>query len=131
MHHGSSFGDGEHPYTLNTEGTGRLREDPGKLDYGHRTSGRVAIRRFMPGTGGPMMTDIWAARSDDSSSRTWRCSCVRADGCRWRCQHNVTHCGRTDCGRVGLQGFEALSWMGISAPKGTPQPMSRDSMRMF
>ena len=128
------------------------KANPGKLDYGytHAASGHMAMELFKqtvsdckPGQkdckplfmvgipyrgGGPMMTDLLGGTiklmfiNQDTALQHVRAGKLRALAVT-SAQRNPLYPDVPTIAESGYQGFEALSWSGMSVPKGTPQPI--------
>jgi tripartite-type tricarboxylate transporter receptor subunit TctC len=115
--------------------------NPGKLDYGFTpaASGHMAMELFkqtagifMTGIpyrgGGPMMTDALGGSikvmfiNQDVALQHVRAGKLRALAVS-SAQRNPLYPDVPTVAESGYKNFEALSWSGISAPKGTPQPI--------
>ena len=115
--------------------------NPGKLDYGytHAASGHMAMELFKQTTGvfmtgipyrggGPMMTDILGGTvklmfiNQDAALQHVKAGKLRALAVT-SAQRNLLYPDVPTIAESGYKGFEALSWSGLSAPKGTPQPI--------
>jgi tripartite-type tricarboxylate transporter receptor subunit TctC len=129
------------PYKSVKEVVDYARANPGKLDYGftHAASGHMAMELFkqtagiyMTGIpyrgGGPMMTDILGGTipmmfiNQDSALPHVKAGKLRALAVT-SAQRNPLYPDVPTIAESGYKGFEALSWSGISAIKGTPQPI--------
>ena len=117
------------------------KANPGKLDYGftHAASGHMAMELFKQTTGifmtgipyrggGPMMTDILGGTiplmfiNQDVALPHVKAGKLRALAVS-STQRNALYPDVPTIAESGYKGFEALSWSGISALKGTPQPI--------
>lgn len=117
------------------------KANPGKLDYGytHAASGHMAMELFKQTTGvfmtgipyrggGPMLTDILGGTipmmfiNQDAALPHVRAGKLRALAVT-SMQRNPLYPDVPTIAESGYRGFEALSWSGISALKGTPQPI--------
>jgi tripartite-type tricarboxylate transporter receptor subunit TctC len=117
------------------------KANPGKLDYGytHAASGHMAMELFkqtagifMTGIpyrgGGPMMTDVLGGTiklmfiNQDVALQHVKAGKLRALAVS-SAQRNPLYPDVPTVAESGYKGFEALSWSGMSAPKGTPQPI--------
>ncbi|MBX9611944.1 MAG: tripartite tricarboxylate transporter substrate binding protein [Burkholderiales bacterium] len=117
------------------------KANPGKLDYGytHAASGHMAMELFKQTTGvfmtgipyrggGPMLTDILGGTipmmfiNQDAALPHVRAGKLRALAVT-SVQRNPLYPDVPTIAESGYRGFEALSWSGISALKGTPQPI--------
>ncbi len=118
------------------------RANPGKIDYGftHASSGHMAMElfkqtsgTFMTGIpyrgGGPMMTDMLGGTiklmfiNQDAALPYIKSGKLRALAVS-SAQRNSLYPDVPTILESGYKGFEALSWSGISAPKGLPQPIA-------
>ncbi len=117
------------------------KANPGKLDYGytHAASGHMAMELFKQTTGvfmtgipyrggGPMLTDILGGTipmmfiNQDAALPHVRAGKLRALAVT-SVQRNPLYPDVPTIAESGYRGFEALSWSGISALRGTPQPI--------
>lgn len=117
------------------------KANPGKLDYGytHAASGHMAMELFKQTTGifmtgipyrggGPMMTDVLGGTikimfiNQDSALPYVKAGKLRPLAVT-SAQRNSLYPDVPTIAESGYKGFEALSWSGISVPKGTPQPI--------
>ena len=117
------------------------KANPGKLDYGYTpaASGHMAMEQFkqtasiyMLGIpyrgGGPMMTDILGGTikmmfiNQDVALQHVKAGKLRPLAVS-SAQRNPLYPDVPTVAESGYKGFEALSWSGISAPKGVPQPI--------
>ncbi len=117
------------------------KANPGKLDYGYTpaASGHMAMELFkqtagifMLGVpyrgGGPMMTDILGGTiklmfiNQDVALQHVKAGKLRPLAVT-SAQRNPLYPDVPTVAESGYKGFEALSWSGLSAPKGTPQPI--------
>lgn len=117
------------------------KANPGKLDYGftHAASGHMAMELFKQTTGifmtgipyrggGPMMTDILGGTikimfiNQDTALPYVKAGKLRPLAVT-SSQRNSLYPDVPTIAESGYKGFEALSWSGISVPKGTPQPI--------
>ncbi len=115
--------------------------NPGKLDYGytHAASGHMAMELFkqtagifMTGIpyrgGGPMMTDMLGGTiklmfiNQDVALQHIKAGKLRPLAVS-SVQRNPLYPDVPTVAESGYKGFEALSWSGMSVPKGTPQPI--------
>ncbi len=129
-----------------------VRKNPGKLNYGftHAASGHMAMELlkleaskcpagtkecngfFMVGIpyrgGGPMMQDLLGGQiplmfiNQDVALQHVKAGKLRALAVTSR-QRNPLYPDLPTIAESGFPGFQALSWSGISAIKGTPQPV--------
>ena len=128
------------------------KANPGKLNYGytHAASGHMAMELlkqtvsacpkgakdckglFMVGIpyrgGGPMMTDMLGGQiqmmfiNQDVALGHIRAGKLRPLAVSSK-QRNPLYPDVPTVSELGYPGFEALSWSGVSVPKGTPQPI--------
>ncbi|NDP63716.1 tripartite tricarboxylate transporter substrate binding protein [Polaromonas sp.] len=117
------------------------KANPGKLDYGYTpaASGHMAMEQFKQTAGifmlgipyrggGPMMTDILGGTikmmfiNQDVALQHVKAGKLRPLAVS-SAQRNALYPDVPTVAESGYKGFEALSWSGISAPKGTPQPV--------
>ena len=117
------------------------KANPGKLDYGYTpaASGHMAMELFkqtagifMLGVpyrgGGPMMTDMLGGTiklmfiNQDVALQHIKAGKLRPLAVT-SAQRNALYPDVPTIAESGYKGFEALSWSGISALKGTPQPI--------
>ncbi|MFM1988970.1 MAG: hypothetical protein RJA99_1927 [Pseudomonadota bacterium] len=141
------------PFRTVKEVVGFARSNPGKLDYGftHAASGHMAMELFkqtacaaaggkagacqplaMVGIpyrgGGPMMTAILGNEipmmfiNQDVALPHVKSGKLRAIAVT-SLQRNPLYPDVPTLAESGYPGFEALSWSGISVPKGTPEPI--------
>jgi tripartite-type tricarboxylate transporter receptor subunit TctC len=115
------------------------KANPGQLDYGytHAASGHMAMELFkqtagvfMTGIpyrgGGPMMTDILGGTiklmfiNQDVALQHIKAGKLRPLAVS-SVQRNSLYPDVPTVSESGYKGFEALSWSGLSAPKGTPK----------
>ncbi len=117
------------------------KANPGKLDYGFTpaASGHMAMELFKQTAGifmlgipyrggGPMMTDILGGNiklmfiNQDVALQHIKAGKLRPLAVS-SAQRNPLYPDVPTIAESGYKGFEALSWSGISLPKGTPQPI--------
>ena len=117
------------------------KANPGKLDYGYTpaASGHMAMELFKQTAGvfmlgipyrggGPMMTDILGGTiklmfiNQDVALQHVKAGKLRPLAVT-SAQRNPLYPDVPTVAESGYKGFEALSWSGISALKGTPQPI--------
>jgi len=117
------------------------RANPGKLDYGftHAASGHMAMELFkqtagiyMTGIpyrgGGPMLSDLLGGQipmmfiNQDAALQHVKAGKMRALAVT-SAQRNPLYPDVPTIAESGFRGFEAMSWSGLSAIKGTPQPI--------
>lgn len=140
------------PYKTFAELVDHVRKNPGKLNYGftHAASGHMAMELlkqrasacapgvkscngfFMVGIpyrgGGPMMQDLLGGQiplmfiNQDVALPHIKAGKLRALAVS-SLQRNPLYPDTPTVAESGFPGFQALSWSGISALKGTPQPI--------
>ncbi|MES2980278.1 MAG: tripartite tricarboxylate transporter substrate binding protein [Pseudomonadota bacterium] len=117
------------------------KANPAKLDYGYTpaASGHMAMEQFKQTAGifmlgipyrggGPMMTDILGGTikmmfiNQDVALQHVKAGKLRPLAVS-SAQRNPLYPDVPTVAESGYKGFEALSWSGLSAPKGTPQPI--------
>ena len=117
------------------------KANPGKLDYGYTpaASGHMAMELFKQTAGvfmlgipyrggGPMMTDILGGTikvmfiNQDVALQHIKAGKLRPLAVS-SAQRNPLYPDVPTIAESSYRGFEALSWSGISVPKGTPQPI--------
>ncbi len=117
------------------------KANPGKLDYGYTpaASGHMAMELFKQTAGifmlgipyrggGPMMTDMLGGTiklmfiNQDVALQHVKAGKLRALAVS-SAQRNPLYPDVPTIAESGFKGFEALSWSGMSVPKGTPQPI--------
>ncbi len=117
------------------------KANPGKLDYGYTpaASGHMAMEQFKQTAGlfmlgipyrggGPMMTDMLGGTiklmfiNQDTALQHVRAGKLRPLAVS-SAQRNPLYPDVPTIAESGYKGFEALSWSGLSAPKGVPQPI--------
>jgi tripartite-type tricarboxylate transporter receptor subunit TctC len=117
------------------------KANPGKLDYGYTpaASGHMAMELFKQTAGifmlgipyrggGPMMTDILGGTikvmfiNQDVALQHAKAGKLRPLAVS-SAQRNPLYPDVPTIAESGYKGFEALSWSGMSVPKGTPQPV--------
>lgn len=117
------------------------KANPGKLDYGFTpaASGHMAMEQFKQTAGifmlgipyrggGPMMTDILGGTiklmfiNQDVALQHIKAGKLRPLAVT-SAQRNSLYPDVPTVSESGYKGFEALSWSGMSVPKGTPQPI--------
>ncbi len=123
-----------------------LRKNPGKMSYGytHAASGHMAMEllKQVGGSGGvplyivgipyrgggPMMTDILGGQipmmfiNQDAALQHVKAGKLRALAVTSK-ERNPLYPEVPTIAETGVKGYEALSWSGLSAIKGTPQPI--------
>ncbi len=129
------------PYKSVKDVVDYAKANPGKLDYGftHAASGHMAMELFKQTTGinmtgisyrggGPMLTDLLGGTipmmfiNQDAALPYVRAGKLRAIAVS-SAQRNPLYPDVPTIAESGYKGFEALSWSGLSAIKGTPQPI--------
>lgn len=117
------------------------KKNPGKLDYGytHAASGHMAMELFKQTTGifvtgipyrggGPLLNDVLGGTvpmifiNQDAALPHVKAGKLRAIAVS-SAQRNPLYPDVPTVAESGYQGFEALSWSGMSVAKGTPQPI--------
>jgi len=117
------------------------KANPGKLDYGYTpaASGHMAMELFKQTAGvfmlgipyrggGPMMTDILGGTiklmfiNQDVALQHIKAGKLRPLAVS-SAQRNPLYPDVPTVAESGYKDFEALSWSGMSVPKGTPQPL--------
>ena len=117
------------------------KANPGRLDYGFTpaASGHMAMELFKQTAGifmlgipyrggGPMMTDMLGGTikvmfiNQDVALQHIKAGKLRALGVS-SANRNPLYPDVPTIAESGFKGFEALSWSGMSLPKGTPQPV--------
>ena len=115
------------------------KANPGKMDYGytHAASGHMAMELFKQTAGvfltgipyrggGPMMTDLIGGTvkiafiNQDVALQHVKAGKLRALAVS-SAQRNALYPDVPTVAESGYKGFEALSWSGMSVPKGTPK----------
>jgi tripartite-type tricarboxylate transporter receptor subunit TctC len=136
----------EQPFNTFQELVAYIRKNPGKMNYGytHAASGHMAMELlkqvggvkgqplFIVGIpyrgGGPMMQDLLAGQipmmfiNQDVALPHIKAGKLRALAVTSR-QRNPLYPDTPTIAETGVKGYEALSWSGLSALKGTPQPI--------
>ena len=129
------------PYRTLKELVDYAKANPGKLDYGYTpaASGHMAMELFKQTAGvfmlgipyrggGPMMTDILGGTiklmfiNQDVALQHVKAGKLRPLAVT-SALRNPLYPDVPTVAESGYKGFEALSWSGISALKGTPQPI--------
>lgn len=129
------------PFTTLKELVDYAKANPGKLDYGYTpaASGHMAMEQFKQTAGiymlgipyrggGPMMTDILGGTikimfiNQDVALQHVKAGKLRPLAVS-SAQRNALYPDVPTVAESGYKGFEALSWSGVSTPKGTPQPI--------
>ena len=117
------------------------KSNPGKLNYGYTpaASGHMAMEQlkqsaglFMVGIpyrgGAPMMTDLLGGQipmtfiNQDAALPYVKSGKLRALAVT-SAERNPLYPDTPTIAESGVPGFSAISWVGLSAPKGTPQPI--------
>ena len=117
------------------------KANPGKLDYGYTpaASGHMAMEQFKQTAGifmlgipyrggGPMMTDMLGGTiklmfiNQDVALQHVKAGKLRPLAVS-SAQRNALYPDVPTVAESGYKGFEALSWSGMSVPKGVPQPI--------
>jgi tripartite-type tricarboxylate transporter receptor subunit TctC len=117
------------------------KANPGKLNYGYTpaASGHMAMEQlkqtaglFMVGIpyrgGGPLLTDLLGNQipmifiNQDAALQHVKAGKLRALAVT-SAQRNPLYPDVPTVAESGYPGFEAISWSGLSAPKGTPKPI--------
>jgi tripartite-type tricarboxylate transporter receptor subunit TctC len=117
------------------------KANPGKLDYGYTpaASGHMAMELFKQTAGifmlgipyrggGPMMTDMLGGTiklmfiNQDTALQHVKAGKLRPLAVT-SAQRNPLYPDVPTIAESGYKGFEAISWSGMSVPKGTPQPI--------
>jgi tripartite-type tricarboxylate transporter receptor subunit TctC len=136
----------ETPFKTFKELVDYIRKNPGKLNYGytHAASGHMAMELFKQvggingqplfivgipyRGGGPMMTDILGGQipmmfiNQDVALQHVKAGKLRALAVTSK-ERNPLYPDVPTIAEGGIKGYEALSWSGLSALKGTPQPI--------
>lgn len=136
----------EQPFKTFQDLVGYIRKNPGKLNYGytHAASGHMAMELlkqvggvngqplYIVGIpyrgGGPMMQDILGGQipmmfiNQDTALPHIKAGKLRALAVTSQ-QRNPLFPDVPTIAETGVKGYEALSWSGLSAIKGTPQPI--------
>jgi tripartite-type tricarboxylate transporter receptor subunit TctC len=136
----------EQPFKTFKELLTYIRANPGKLNYGytHAASGHMAMELlkqvggvngqplFIVGIpyrgGGPMMQDILGGQipmmfiNQDTALPHVKAGKLRALAVTSK-ERNALYPDTPTIAEGGIKGYEALSWSGLSAIKGTPQPI--------
>jgi tripartite-type tricarboxylate transporter receptor subunit TctC len=118
------------------------KANPGKLDYGytHAASGHMAMELFKQTAGvymlgipyrggGPMMTDMLGGTikimfiNQDVALQHIKAGKLRPLAVS-SVQRNPLYPDVPTISESGYKGFEALSWSGMSIPKGVPKPIA-------
>jgi len=136
----------DQPFKTFQELVGYIRKNPGKMNYGytHAASGHMAMELlkqvggekgqplFIVGIpyrgGGPMMQDLLGGQipmmfiNQDVALPHIKAGKLRALAVTSQ-KRNPLYPDTPTIAETGVKGYEALSWSGISAIKGTPQPI--------
>jgi tripartite-type tricarboxylate transporter receptor subunit TctC len=136
----------EQPFKTFQELVGYIRKNPGKMNYGytHAASGHMAMELlkqvggeggkplYIVGIpyrgGGPMMQDILGGQipmmfiNQDVALPHIKAGKLRALAVT-SLQRNPLYPDVPTIAETGIKGYEALSWSGLSAIKGTPKPV--------
>jgi len=136
----------DQPFRNFQELLGYIRKNPGKLNYGytHAASGHMAMELlkqvggengqplFIVGIpyrgGGPMMQDLLGGQipmmfiNQDVALPHVKAGKLRALAVT-STERNALYPDTPTIAETGVKGYEALSWSGISAIKGTPKPI--------
>ena len=129
------------PFKTLKELVDHAKANPGKLDYGYTpaASGHMAMEQFKQTAGvfmlgipyrggGPMMTDILGGTikmmfiNQDVALQHIKAGKLRPLAVS-SAQRNPLYPDVPTVAESGYKGFEALSWSGMSVPKGTPKPI--------
>ena len=129
------------PYKTLKELVDYAKANPGKLDYGYTpaASGHMAMALFKQTAGifllgipyrggGPMMTDALGGTiklifiNQDTALQHVKAGKLRPLAVT-SAQRNPLYPDVPTIAESGYKGFEAISWSGMSVPKGTPQPI--------
>lgn len=143
IHHGPNVlvVNAQQPFKSVKDVVDYARRNPGKLDYGltYAASGHMAMELFKQTAGifvtaipyrggGPMMAAILGNEipmmfiNQDVALPHVRAGKLRALAVT-SSTRNPLYPDVPTIAESGFPGFEALSWSGLSAPKGTPQPI--------
>jgi tripartite-type tricarboxylate transporter receptor subunit TctC len=136
----------DQPFKTFQELVGYIRRNPGRMNYGytHAASGHMAMERlkqvggaggrplYIVGIpyrgGGPMMQDVLGGQvpmmfiNQDVALPHIKAGKLRALAVT-SLQRNPLYPDVPTIAETGIKGFEALSWSGLSALKGTPKPI--------
>lgn len=136
----------DQPFKTFQELVAYIRKNPGKMNYGytHAASGHMAMELlkqvggekgqplFIVGIpyrgGGPMMQDLLGGQipmmfiNQDTALPHIRAGKLRALAVT-SLQRNPLYPDTPTIAETGVKGYEALSWSGLSAIKGTPKPI--------
>ena len=143
IHHGPNVlvVNAERPFKTLKELVSFAKSNPGKLDYGYTyaASGHMAMELFKQNAGvfltgipyrggGPLMNAILANEipmmfiNQDVALQHVKAGKLRALAVS-SLQRNPLYPDVPTVAESGFPGFQALSWSGLSAPRGTPQPI--------
>ena len=143
IHHGPNVlvVNAERPFKTLKDLVTYAKSNPGKLDYGYTyaASGHMAMELFKQTAGvfltgipyrggGPMMNAVLANEipmmfiNQDVALQHVKAGKLRALAVS-SLQRNPLYPDVPTVAESGFPGFQALSWSGLSAPKGTPQPI--------
>lgn len=143
IHHGPNVlvVNAERPFKTLKDLVAYAKSNPGKLDYGYTyaASGHMAMELFKQNAniyltgipyrgGGPLMNAILANEipmmfiNQDVALQHVKSGKLRALAVS-SLQRNPLYPDVPTVAESGFPGFQALSWSGLSAPKGTPQPI--------
>ncbi len=136
----------EQPFKTYRELIDHIRKNPGKMNYGytHAASGHMAMELlkqvggdkgqplFIVGIpyrgGGPMMQDLLGGQipmmfiNQDVAHQHVKAGKLRALAVTSRTR-NLLYPDTPTIEELGVKGYEALSWSGLSVAKGTPKPI--------
>jgi tripartite-type tricarboxylate transporter receptor subunit TctC len=131
----------DQPFKTMVELIAYAKSNPGKLNFGYTpaASGHMAMEQlkqsaklFMVGIpyrgGAPMMTDLLGGQipltfiNQDAALPHVKSGKLRALAVT-SAERNPLYPDTPTIAESGVPGFEANSWVGISAPKGTPKPI--------
>jgi tripartite-type tricarboxylate transporter receptor subunit TctC len=136
----------DQPFKTFKELTDYIKKNPGKMNYGftHAASGHMAMELlklvggdkgqplFIVGIpyrgGGPMLQDLLGGQipmmfiNQDAALQHVRAGKLRALAVTSK-ERNPMYPDVPTIAETGVKGYEALSWSGLSAIKGTPQPV--------
>lgn len=129
------------PFKTMKELIAYAKANPGKMNYGYTpaASGHMAMEQlkqsaglFMVGIpyrgGGPMMTDLLGGQipmvfiNQDAALPHVKVGKLRALAVT-SAERNPLYPETPTIAESGVPGFAAISWSGVSAPKGTPKPI--------
>jgi tripartite-type tricarboxylate transporter receptor subunit TctC len=136
----------DQPFKTFQELTDFIKKNPGKMNYGytHAASGHMAMEllKLVGGDkgqplyivgipyrgGGPMLQDLLGGQipmmfiNQDAALQHVRAGKLRALAVTSK-ERNPQYPDVPTIAEAGVKGYEALSWSGLSAIKGTPQPI--------